>query len=514
MWYRDVALGRQGAVALFTLFIAQWALSTLVSAQTIIIPSLTVSERYDSNIFNTPKSLLPPDRKPEDFVTTVVPQINIAHAGSLMRGSLFGAGLVTRYLNNSNLDFTGYNVGGNLDLRRAANQASQRITFLTVRGTYISTPATTGFGSTAGGLGTGFGSITPGAFNTGLVTNRASRQIYTLGVTGGYQLTGTTALSAGYTYSNISFGDQSGGVNNALFDTTAHQGMTTITTRISERDSVGATATMSHYIQEQSDGSSGQGTFTTIAETLNWSRRWTRELTTSLAGGGILKLPVGSEIPGQSSELQLRPTATALLTYTSFSEELRDIGSSSNQFDGLPSLPGSLTPGGMLTTGAFTASMRYTYSLFPSYAFGVGPMQTHLVGAFANGGITPKLSGQLGMNYAHSTRSLPSSTFDSVGATIGARYLLGPVLASLSYNWLFFSNSTDPSAMSQGSEFEFSKKVVLLSFSYAFASESFFRMGEWGSTGTQGSVEGTSTPSGAGTGGSSSGDGSGILRKE
>jgi hypothetical protein len=200
------------------------------------------------------------------------------------------------------------------------------------------------------------------------------------------------------------------------------------------------------------------------------------------------------------------------MTYSSFSEELRDAGTSSGPFDGLPSLAGSLSPGGIMARGAYTASMRYTYSIFPSYAFGSGPMNTHLVGANATGGITSKLAGLVGMNYAHSTRSSPSSTADTLGVTVGARYLIGPVMASLTYNWLYVSNSAEQS-LGQ-SEYEYSKKMVLLALSYAFTSESFFRMGEFGSTGTQGSVEGTSAPSGAGTGSSPSGDGSGIDRKE
>ena len=90
LWYRNVTLGRQGAVALLILFIAQWVLSTLVSAQTIIIPSISASETYDSNVFSTPKSLLGPDQKPEDYITRVIPQINMFRAGSLVSGGLFG----------------------------------------------------------------------------------------------------------------------------------------------------------------------------------------------------------------------------------------------------------------------------------------------------------------------------------------------------------------------------------------------------------------------------------------
>ena len=492
---------RQGGVALFTLLIIQWALSTLVYAQTAIIPSLTVSERYDSNIFSAPKSLLSPDSKPEDFITTVTPQINITQAGARIRGSLFASGLVTKYLNNPSRDFTGYNVGGQLDLRDVAQQVSPRITSLRMRGTYRSTPTTTGFGPAGGGIGTGFGSHSGAVLETGQVTNRASSQIYSLGVGGGYQLTALTTLNATYDYGHISFGEQQGGVTNPLFNTTTHRGSTTISTRVSPRDTVGATAAMSHFIQEDSGGSRGRGSFTTIAETLNWSRIWTQQLSTSLAGGATFKLPVGSDLPGQSVKSQLVPTVAATMSYTSYLDEMRDAGASEGPFDSLPALAGSLSPGGIAIPGAYTTVMSYRFSLVPSYAFGAGPLKVHVVGLNAVGGITSKLSGQVGMNYSHGTRSAPTSTFDTVGFTVGARYLLGPVLASLSYNWLFFSTEADPSLASQPTQYEFSKKVVLLSFSYAFTSPSFFR-------------EGISVPSGAGTGSSSSGDGSGILSKE
>jgi len=497
--YRDVIMRRQSAVALLTLLIliVQWVSSTPASAQTTIIPSLSVSERYDSNIFSAPKSLLRPDSKPEDFITTVTPQINIAHAGSLMRGRLFGSGLVTKYLHNPNRDFIGYNVGGQLDLTDAAHQVSQRMTFLTVLGTYRSVPTTTGFGAPGGGLGTGFGATSEGVLETGQVTNRASRKIYNLGVRGGYQLTGVTSLNATYDFTRMSFGEQQGGVNNPLFDTTAHRGSTTIKTRISARDTVGATATMSHFIQEDSSGVSGRGSFTTITETLNWSRLWSEQFMTSLRGGGILKLPVGSDIPGQSVKSQFVPTVGATLTYRSFSEGLRD----ASVFDGLPSLADSLSPGGIEVPGAYTVVANYRYTLVPGFAFGAGPLKVHVVGINATGGITSKLSGLVGMNYSHGTRSAPTSTFDTLGVTVGARYLIGRVLASLTYNWLFFSREADQSLSSQSSQYEFSKKIVLLSLSYAFTSPSFF-------------TEGISFPSGAGTGSSSSGDGSEILRKE
>jgi hypothetical protein len=190
------------------------------------------------------------------------------------------------------------------------------------------------------------------------------------------------------------------------------------------------------------------------------------------------------------------------MTYSSFAEGLRAAGSSlKSPFDGLPSLAGSLNPGGIVAPGAYNATMSYRFSLLPSFAFGAGPLKVHVVGINATGGITSKLSGQAGINYSHGTQSAPTSTFDTIGVTFGANYLLGPVLATLTYNWLFFSREADPSLSTQSTQYEFSKKIVLLSFSYAFTSPSFFN-------------EGISIPSIAGTGRIPSGDGSGILRKE
>jgi len=486
----------------------------------MIIPSLSVSERYDSNVFNTPKSFLGPTKKPEDFITTVTPQINMSYTGSIINSNLFVGGLITRYIHNSNLDYTGINAGGQSDLTGWANRFSQRISALTVRGTYQFTPSANAFGaspSTNGGLGISGGSVSPGLLNTGLVTNRVSMQRYNLGVGGGYQLTPTTTLVGTFDYSKISFGNQSGGVNNPLFSTTGYQGSTTINTGITARDTVGATAAMTHYSQESSGGSggsSGQGTFTTIRETLNWTRLWTPKLTTFLGAGGIVTLPVGSSVPGQSVKTQLAPTFTARMTYSSFSEALREAGSSLSPYASLPSLEGSLSPGGILAPGAYIVSMLSSYSISPSYAFGSGPMKTLGVGVNASGGITPNLSGQAGMNYSHGTRDLPSSSFDSVAVSAGALYLIGPVLATLTYNWMFFSNSIDQASLNATSTYQFSKEMVMLSLSYAFVSPTFFRMGEFGSSGTQGPTEGVSAPSGGGTESRPSGGGSGILRKE
>src|SRR5215467_3724701 len=189
-------------------------MTEVASAQTIIIPALSVSEAYDSNVFYTPKSQLGPGQTAEDFYTIIAPQISLAHGDQFIRGSLTAAALVSEYVNNPSLNYTGINTAGQLDLTNLANkEVSQRISTLSVIGTYQYTPTRSGFGTVpaGSGVGTNFGSTQPGVLNAGQITNRVNMHVYTLGVTGAYRLTPATNLTSLYTYTRLSFGGQSGG---------------------------------------------------------------------------------------------------------------------------------------------------------------------------------------------------------------------------------------------------------------------------------------------------------------
>jgi hypothetical protein len=230
----------------------------------------------------------------------------------------------------------------------------------------------------------------------------------------------------------------------------------------------------------------------------------------------MLLLPIDSTVPGQSTKTLVAPTITTTINYRSFSETLRAAGAlagpeegapSVGPFSGLPAMYGSLSPGGILTPGRYVASLMYSYTYYPSYAYGAGATKSHWVGINATGGITSKLSGQLGMNYAHgsSAASQTSFTYDTVGITVGARYLLGPILASLTTNWLYFSNSSSQAGL--GFSQSFSKEIIMFTLSYAFTGQPFFTMDTFEYVGAPDSGEGTSAPSGAGAGPSREGPG-------
>jgi len=157
-----------------------------------------------------------------------------------------------------------------------------------------------------------------------------------------------------------------------------------------------------------------------------------------------------------------------------------------------------------MSPGQYNASLAYTFSVYPSYAGGAGAIRVHVLGINALGGITSKLTGQVGVNYARSEGNLSAGTYDTYGLTGGLRYLIGPVLASLTGNYLNFQSSNPTSVRSINS---LSKETVMLTLSTAFNSQSFFRMDGFGIWGAPSPGEGTPAPPGAEPGSGSSGAG-------
>lgn len=500
---------RRKVVALVTLLPLFLVREPLVFADTLIIPSLSVSGTYDSNVFYTPKSALPVGTKVEDYYATVTPQLAAAYRGANVNGSLSVGANITRYKDNPELDYTGINASGIVDMKQWANRLSPRIEGLTVTGTYQFTPSVSSFGALSGGAVGGSygvtGVTTP--LNAGLITNRVSIRNYSGAITGGYRLTPVTTMTGSYGYTQISFGNQSGGVNNALFDTIGHTGTVALNTQLSQRDSVGTTATLSHYIQEgasSSESAAGASSALTTVQGLGvWRRQWTRELTASLGAGALLSLPV--DTPGGRIKASATPVATAMVSYSSYSEGLKAAGaslsslssiesSSLGPFAGLPPVAGSLRPGGILPPGRYTARLSYNLGVYPSYAIGSGPLTAHVMGVNVNGGIIQNLTGQVGMNYSHGSLSdsqlTGRSSYDTIGATVGLSYIIASrFLASVAYDWLYFASSTARPALARQDEIAFSKKMVTLSLSYVFSSQPFFRAGGLSGFGKAGSSD-------------------------
>ncbi|MBS0177360.1 MAG: hypothetical protein JSR20_01205 [Nitrospira sp.] len=520
---------RKFILSVVILAFASWlSLSDSVAQQIRVVPSISVLEQYDSNVFFTPKSQLAPGTKADDLITTITPQLNFIQANSLVKANLSVGAIVQKFANNTALDNVGFNASAGIDLAQAVNKVLPRMRAFRIFGTYQYMPSAPAFG--AGGLGVGMsgggfggGGFATGGFgiagpvDSGLVTQRIRTTMFNAGFSDSYSLSPTTDFQTTYTYSQLSFGGAlaptstaSGQPQNTVFDTQTHSISAGPTSKISAVD----TLTVKYTFTQMSQGQIGD--YSTHNGAVGWGRSWTKEWSSSVNGGLTLiePIPDASAIGGQRRiPATMVPTGGFSMTYVSGSSFLRKLGSEIQEATGrtggsvasgggfLPLLAGMNMPGGIATPGSYRVTMMYNLGVFPSFVQTAGPIYTHTITLGGMTGITDRLSGQALFNYARSsfTSNSVGTNFSTYGTTLALNYLITPTFsARLSHQWLMFD--TQASGVSAG-DLGFSKQVVLLAFTYAYAPRGdFFRSGAlWeGSSSASSSAESGAGKSGSG----------------
>jgi hypothetical protein len=506
--------------------------------QVRIVPSVSVREIYDTNVFYS-SSNLPPGLSKDDFITMIVPQVNLGQTNSLMSTNLSVGALIQKFAKNSDLDNVGFNAAAGIDISRLANRYLPRMRTARVYGTYMFSPSTPAFGGTGlGGMGGGgmmgggmmmggVGGIgLTGPLDSGQVAQRIRTHIYNIGLTSSYALSPSADFQTSLMYSRLSFGGsytptttQSGQA--LTFDTTNYNVTAGPMARISATDSLGFTYTFSQFSQ------ANFGNFSTHTGNLNWSRTWTREISSSARGGLTLVEPIPAtqfNAAGIQSSNRGRiaatmfPTGGLSLTYASASSLLRSMGSEISSAGGvspsggvgvvggsfLPMLAGSTVPGSIASPGMYSVSLIYNLGVYPSFVSSAGPIYTHIIGLNTSAGITDRLTSLAGFNFAHSsfTSQVNTGTFDSYSTIVMLNYLVTRTLqATLSHQWLNFTGGSDSAANSSAS-FTLSKHMVMLGLSYAYSPRGdFFRAGAFWDTPSAGSSTTGSSPSQSGSGG-------------
>lgn len=497
--------------------------------QVRVVPSVSIREMYDTNVFFAPPDQLPPGLDLDDFITTIVPQINVAHMTSLTNTNLSVGAIIQKFAKNSDLDNVGFNAAAGIDLTRVANRYLPRMRGLRVSGTYMYSPNSPAFGvgGMGGGFGGGFGSgFGASPLDAGQASQRVRISIYTIGVSNSYALSPSAEFQTAFSYSSLSFGSSYTPTTTAsgqalTFDTTTYTVTAGPTARISAYDSLGFNYIFSQYSQ------ANFGDFTTHSGQGSWSRSWSREISSSVKGGLILVEPIpatqsndpNTQVSNQSRvPATIFPTGGLTVTYTSASALLRSVGSdiqSASSSGGvgvgggsfLPMLAGGIMPGGNATAGAYNVSFNYNLGVYPSFVSSAGPMYSHIIGINASAGISNRLTVSGGFNFAHSsfTSGLNAQTFDTYGTIEMLNYLVAPSLqASLSHQWLSFAGSSGDLATT--TPFSLSKHMIILGLSYAYSPRGdFFRSGAFWDTSS-----GAST---TGTGASQSGSGGVEIKK-
>jgi hypothetical protein len=474
--------------------------------QVRVVPSISIIEQYDSNVFFAPKSQLPAGKKADDLISSFTPQLNFTQSNSLANTNLSVGAVIQKFARNSELDNVGFNAAAGIDLSQSVNRVLPRMRALRVFGAYRYSPSQSAFG--AGGFGGGFGGGIgtgvvgiAGPVDSGLLTQRIRTTMYQAGVTDSYSLSPTTDFQTAYTYSRLSFGGaytgtsvNGGQLTNTVFDTTTHSISAGPTSKISATD----TLSIKYTFNQTSQGQFGD--YTTHMGTVGWGRSWTREWSSSVNGGLTLiePIPDTSASGGQRRvPATIFPTGGLSVSYASGSSFLRKLGAAVTSF--LPLVPGMNMPGGIATPGSYQFTLMYNLGVYPSFVQSAGPIYTHLVSLGSMAGITDKLTTQAFLNYARSsyTSDAIGTTFTTYGTTVSLNYLITPTFtARLSHQWLNFDNQSNATG---AADLGISKHVILLAFTYAYAPRGdFFRAGAF----WEGPSSGSSSPSDAGKSGS------------
>ena len=156
--------------------------------ETNVIPSLTLSERYDSNVFFVPGSNL------EDYVTTVSPQLRVIHQRQLVAATVGGGATAEVYAKNPGLNYVAANGLVDLNLDGAMSEMVRGMG-LRISDTFYYTPQVPSFAAPTGG-----GGQISESFVRGIQARRANSFTNVGTVAGSYAMTPLVTLTS--TYSN------------------------------------------------------------------------------------------------------------------------------------------------------------------------------------------------------------------------------------------------------------------------------------------------------------------------
>ena len=250
-----------------------------------VVPSMCVSERYDSNVFYRPPT---PGLQREDFVTNVNPMVRVNHNGDYASGVLNVGGFSETHVKNPDLNYLGTrdSLSLNLDnsIKRWLPNASLHIV-----DSFSYTPLPPGFVNPAAGTSPDDPGNIQDVFAQGLLFRRTNNLRNNGTVSTSYATTASTSLNASYNHAILRFeGSPSTQGPTNLFNSTNQTGTVGGTARWSELDTLNV-----RYAHSQTEFSRGSTSslFTIDSATIGWSRTLTPNLSAQLGGGGILISP-------------------------------------------------------------------------------------------------------------------------------------------------------------------------------------------------------------------------------
>lgn len=335
---------------------------------TEIVPSIEISERYDSNVF-----FIGQGKNLEDYVTTVVPRLQVNHNDEWVAGNIYGSVTGEAYVKNPGLNYFapagGFLANLNRTLDHFLPQAKLRL-----RDDFVFTPRPPAFAAPE------VGNVAPASFVRGIQSSRANSFSNVAEAKGSYSLRSNTDILASYTHQMIRFGNAFVAPPfGRYFDTTFQIFTAGPEVQVSSTDIL----SIQYQWQKGSfDGGGFGGGFSTQGGFAEWRRSLTPNLTMDLTGG---------------------------LTVISEGNSLQYIGSASLDW----------------VHENTTAKASYSRTVVPSFFIGGLPLLSEMASASMRHKFTEKLAMFSGLDWADN-RAVPDPilTMKSQSVRAGLDYTL------------------------------------------------------------------------------------------
>jgi hypothetical protein len=374
-------------------------------SQNEIIPSISVSERYDSNVFFSNIS-----QNTADYVTTISPMVNIRRQSRLidLTGSLLASG--NFYVRNPTLNYASITASVNASLDSLMARFVKRTT-LSVNDFFTYTPQPPAFyAPPASGAGAGG----PENFARGIQAVRANSLINVFGMSGSYAIDPTVSLTGSFRHQYMRFGSAfastvGGGFFNTQYLTASVGPQFAVTTK--DTVSVNANYSAAYY------STSG---FQLAGATVGWQRKLSQKFSFNVNAG------VTEFLSGQQS--------------------LQYVGS------------GQLTWQERSTSTTLSASR----SVFPSFYVTSTALVSNIVTLNVNRQFSERLTGSVSGNYAQNQSvSGPNLKFTSYSGSININYLFTKRVTGTASYTRFVSNNSFA-----GGTFGFNRDIIVFTVRY------------------------------------------------
>lgn len=380
-------------------------------ADTRIVPSISVAERYDSNVY-----FFGAGANIEDYVTTVTPGVSIEHRGDV-EGNVNLAMTGEYYMKNPGLNyfFPTASAYGNLD--KLTKRVDQRWR-LQVSESFQYTPRPPGFVAPvpAEGIAPVPATQTTASadFVRGIQAIRANAIMSTTNISSQYALAPDTNMVGSYTFQYMRFGTPFVAVPGAGFFTTSFHTLSAGPQKdFSEADQ--GTVTLQYQHIHFSQGPEFDSTFQTFGATLGWRHKFSKALLARANVGVVQFVPsAGLQYLGNLEMVWTQQNTTTVASYSR--------------------------------------------AVFPSFFIAAVPLVSNVLGVTVTHKLAENWTVGGGLNYANNESvSGPTLRFTSYGGTANVTYMFTRTVTMVgSYTYQNFAASYITT------NYEFERNVVSL----------------------------------------------------